>query len=229
MQFDAILHDVLIPNFCSKTNNSFIPSDIEATSVKVAEIDKADFARAWNAGLIKYVGSGNYMAAKGGTEGFFSSGPKAVTPRTFSLSVEPIITIGVLARLHFDFEWPAHLIGAQSVDWAFDAITQISDDSRDEYIACEVKKTRREIDTLLKLMHQYAALPELDILTLKDTEKNAYKKVTALRRRKAPIFWAVGPDRYEMAFSVEYTGNSAITFKPMPLKALSYSAVKFSD
>lgn len=228
MQFDAILNEILIPNFCSKANNSFIPSDIKETSVKVAEIDKVDFARAWNAGLIKYVGAGSYRAIKGGNEGFFSSGPKAVTPRTFSLSVEPIITIGVLARLHFDFEWPAHLIGAQSVDWAFDAITQISDDSNDEYIACEVKKTRREIDTLLKLMHHYATLTELDIQTLKDTEKNAYKKVIALRKRRAPIFWAVGPDRYEMVFSVEHANNGMMSFKPLPLESLYFSAVKLS-
>lgn len=222
MNFDEILNDVLVPNFCSKANNSFTPFSLKATSVKVAEIDKADFARAWNNGLIKYIGSGNYRAAKGGNEGFFSSGPKAVVPRTFSLSVEPIITIGVLARLHFDYGWPAHLIGAQSIDWAFDAITHMTDESENEHIACEVKKTRSETNTLLKLMHHYTTLPELDIQNLKGAERNAYKKVIALRKRKASLFWAVGPDRYESVFRVQYNDDGTIELVPTLLDALKY-------
>jgi hypothetical protein len=39
-----------------------------------------------------------------------------------TLWVEPIITIGALSRLHFEFGWPAAMLGMQTDDYAFDFV-----------------------------------------------------------------------------------------------------------
>lgn len=220
--FIDILDNTLIPNFCQRQTNTFFPSDFKRSSIKVANSDALDFKRAWTAGLIKHIGSGKYRAAKGGNEGFFSSGPKAVVPRTFSLSIEPIITIGMLARLHFDYGWPAHLIGAQSSDWAFDAITHMTDESENEHIACEVKTTAKQVDTLITLMKVFAEQPEITIEGLKAVEENAFKKAFALRKRRAPLFWAAGPNRYEKVFKMSYQESGVFHFEPTTISDLAY-------
>ena len=43
-------------------------------------------------------------------------------------------------------------------------------------------------------------------------ERNAYKKLAALRARKAPIFWAVGPDRAGAVYRVAYAPEGEVTF-----------------
>ncbi|TMV03142.1 hypothetical protein [Brucella haematophila] len=223
LSFQNLLTEALIPHFCTGNGGGFQPSGFDPRSVRLSETDMADFIRAWNGQLVTHIGAGKYRAARSGaSEQFFWSGSKKASPRTFTLWIEPVITLGFLARLHFDLGWPREYIGTQSAgDWAFDVIVTKNPDTMDEYIACEVKKSRKEIDALAEYMKHFAWNPH-ELHDEKNASKNAFKKVAALRKRKPPFLWLVGPDRYEQAFRVGYEDGGRITMASMPLEALSY-------
>lgn len=175
---------------------------------------------AWNAGLIEHTDRGLYRAAKSGArEQFFWSGLKTPERRSFTLWLEPVITIGGLGRLHFDHRWPREQIGCQSNDYAFDLVTYLPDTST-IYIAGEVKKTDGEIDVLLALMSRFGLDPDAPYPSA-GKERNASKKVTSLRTGHAPVFWALGPNGRSEVFQVHYDGP-IIRFEPLDETALSF-------
>ena len=57
---------------------------------------------------------------------------------------------------------------------------------------------------------------------LSNKEVNAYRKLVALRKRKAPIFWALGPERVSFVFNMSYSVDGAVTFSPAEENVLSY-------
>lgn len=199
--FKQLLKNQLIPDFCTDNAGGFLPSGFDERSAFPSISDMADFLRAWDGELVKHLGCGKYRAAlSGASEQFFWSGSKTVYPRSFTLWLEPIITLGVLARLHFDLGWPRAHIGTQSAgDWAFDVVATSSEKSLDEFIGCEVKKSVGEIDRLLKYMSVFAERPDAQH-NGQHAQKNAYKKIAALRKRKPSFLWLVGPERYEFVF-----------------------------
>ncbi|MEE9924010.1 MAG: hypothetical protein PBV01_11680 [Brucella anthropi] len=225
--FQGLLVETLIPQFCTGNAGGFLPSSFDQRSLRLSDIDMADFLRAWNGQLVTHLGSGKYRAARSGaSEQFFWSGSKNASPRTFTLWIEPVITLGILARLHFDFGWPKEFIGTQSAgDWAFDVIVTKNPDGMDEYIACEVKKSRKEIDALAEYMQHFARNPDT-LPDEKSASKNAFKKVAALRKRKPPFLWLVGPDRYEQVVRLSYEDGGRITMEDIPLDALNYQNFK---
>jgi hypothetical protein len=87
--------------------------------------------------------------------------------------------------------------------------TYWSSDSELEYIACEVKKTNAEIGKLLELMDRFGKDPHAAVAP---KEQNAFRKVKALRSRRPPLFWAVGPGRSGHAFRMEYSGDDVVCF-----------------
>src|SRR5581483_4665776 len=137
---------------------------------------------------------------------------------------EPIITVAVLARLHFELGWPKELLGTQTKGgWAFDVATYLSGGSEVEYIACEVKKTSAEVSRLLELMDRFGKDPHA---TVAPKEQNAFRKVKALRHRRPPFFWAVGPGRLSHAFIVEYVEDDVVLLHEMQdLEYLSWRKV----
>jgi hypothetical protein len=121
--FEKLLNDRLIPEFCACPIRQLDTASFKWSSVRVGEEDCRYFMMAWEAGIIQHIGRGLYRASlSAASEQFFWEGPKSLTPRPFTLWLEPIITVAGLARLHFDHGWPAHLIGTQSSDWAFDLV-----------------------------------------------------------------------------------------------------------
>jgi hypothetical protein len=109
--------------------------------------------------------------------------------------------------------------------WAFDAVGYKSESDPSMLIACEVKKSRKEIDALISHMQSFGLQPPLSseqLEQLNKTEKNAYRKVKALRERNASTFWAVGPERYEKVFSVDYREEEVIEFEPISSQALMH-------
>jgi hypothetical protein len=130
-------------------------------------------------------------------------------PRSFTLWLEPIITVAALARLHRDFGWPADLVGAQSTDWAFDLVGFRSG-SKNEYLAGEVKKSATEIAQLIEFMIHFSQDPSLGAPSSQKA-RNAYRKLEELRARHAPVFWAVGPGGISKAFQVEYGSKAEVS------------------
>jgi hypothetical protein len=219
--FEGVLYERLIPEFCGDSDRRCETSDFRGDSVRISAQDASYFVMAWEAGLIEHQGRGLYRAAgSAASEQFFWTGPRASEPRWFSLWIEPVITVAALARLHFDFGWPKHLIGTQSVDWAFDVVTFLPGQAN-EFIAGEVKKTRSEVDHLIRLMAEFGRNPRMEVPT-SGKARNAYKKVAGLRARRAPMFWAIGPDGLSKAYRVRYHQRDVVELVPADDRALRF-------
>lgn len=134
-------------------------------------------------------------------EQFFNSGAKGAVDRAFYLSIEPIITVGALARMRFDHGWPPELLGLQSKGYAFDLVAHL-EPSGPAHIACEVKKSAAEVETLIMLMHELGGHPGVDAPS-EGPRRNAWKKVQALRRETMPTFWVLGPAGLSRVFEVK--------------------------
>jgi hypothetical protein len=182
------------------------PENFVEASLKVTKYDAEQFLRCWRGGLLEHLEGGIYRYRETGTNTqFFWSGSSKDQTRSFTLWMEPIITAGSIAKLHFDLNWPLNRIASQSRDNAFDVVAY-QQNSEAEEIAGEVKKTERELDALIDLMKSFGADPSSPepIGSKQQKERNAYKKVVGLRARKAPYFWAVGPVGVRKTFRVEY-------------------------
>lgn len=227
---DRILND-LLPEFCNDPSRDLTTDGFKADWDKISEIDAADFLRGIDGGLVKHEGRGQYKAPRShALQQFFWEGPVNKIPRPVTIWVEPIITVATLARLHFDLKWPAESIGMESLDWAFDAVTYSSNSSEAEFIACEVKKSRAEVLRIVELMKQFGKQPPLNPKDMKAQELNAYKKLQALRSRRPPYFWLVGPGRLTYAFKVQYfEQDNSVNFHEIPDHELAYSKVEFSS
>ncbi len=55
-----------------------------------------------------------------------------------------------------------------------------------------------------------------------DKTRNAYKKLVGLKARRAPVFWALGPDGYSLVFRVGYQDDGRVSFKPAAQDVLDY-------
>lgn len=221
LALERLIYDRLIPEFCSDPSRGLHTSGFRKDSLNVSECDARDFLRAFDRGLIEHQGRGTYRASRSAAnEQFFWEGWKSKEPRRFSLFVEPIITVAALARLHFTYGWPKDLIAAQSLDWAFDVVAFLPGHPN-EHIAGEVKKTFSEVEGLIALMHQFASDSEIGE-PAGGRPRNAWKKVTGLRARRAPVFWAVGPDGLSKVFKVEYRSNEIVELIPSEAEALYF-------
>jgi len=219
--FEALLYDILLPAFCSDPRRGCEIKGFDRASIKVSEYDAALFLKAWEHNLVTPIRPGLYRTSAGRAgEQFFWEGQRGPGVRRFTLWLEPIITIGSLARLHFEFGWPKHLIGTQSFDGAFDVLAFLPG-SDDEFIAGEVKKTVREAELLLDLMFAFGRDPTAPEPRV-GKERNAYKKIAALRARKAPIFWLVGPDGYSCVLKVTYSEDGSVHFEQGSLETLQF-------
>lgn len=195
-------------------------SGFVSASNRTTEIDAADFLRGWNAGLCAHKGRGQYIVGQAKVhEQFFWSGTKQPENRSFTLWMEPVITVAAIGRLHLDFGWPVAALGSQSKDWAFDIVARKSDSSL--RIAGEVKKSRAEVDDLIDLMARFAGDPSAQ-LPGPGKMRNAFKKVASLRAYSADLLWIVGPDRYEFVFEMRQSEGGTIGFATVSLGALRY-------
>jgi hypothetical protein len=208
--------DDLLPKFCDDPSRGWGSAGFKQPDwSNVSKVDAKDFLRALDANLVEHVGRGQYLAPRSGAkEQFFSSGSTHVTPRPFSLWMEPIITVAGLARLHFEYGWPSECLGMQPRGYAFDLVAYNRLDRVNEHVACEVKKSTRELDQLVRLMQQFAANNVQSDASISGPEKNAFPKLKALRDRKVPVFWALGPGGASYVFRMVYGEGGLVTFNP---------------
>jgi hypothetical protein len=211
----------LIP-FCKARGYSHEGFD-GRTLGKVSPVDATDFMQAIDSGLVHHR-DGTFLAAQSkAKEQIFWEGAKGTTPRRITLWLEPIITIAGLLRLRRDHLWPASRLGLQSKTWAFDLVGYAAQDSSTEHLVCEVKKAKKEIDTLLQLMHKHLATPAEMEKEFKAAERNAFRKVLALRSSDSKVFWALGPDDYEFVFDVIRNQNGTVSLRAADRSALAAS------
>lgn len=218
---DRVLNDLLIV-FSELPNRAWCREGFRRDWTKVSDLDALDFLRAMDASLVEHVGGGLYRAPRScAGEMFFWEGSKEPTPRTVTLWVEPVITVAVLARLHFDLGWPKDLLGTQSRGYEFDVTAYRSSDLANEFVACEVKKTIRELDQMVELMQRFAAENTPPSSVGPGKELNAYRKLKGLEARRAQVFWAVGPNGANYVFRMKYSEDGA-AFEAADLTALAY-------
>ncbi len=219
---DRLLND-LLPTFCNDPTREWGSAGFRRDWHKVHDEDAEDFLRGLDAGLVEHVERGLYRAARScACEQLFFGGHKKIQPRPIFLWAEPIIAVAALVRLHFDFGWPKNLIGTQTPDWAFDVTAYQTHDAENEHIACEIKKSASELNQLVTLMKQFGkSSPSGEPHTPK--QKNAYRKVQSLRLRRAPIFWALGPNEESRVFNVTYSEGGLVTFDETLKQELNYT------
>ncbi len=186
----------------------------------LAAIDAADFMQAIDDGLISHK-DGIFSAAQSkAKEQIFWQGARDSVPRKVTLWLEPIITMAGLMRLQRDFQWPTKQLGLQSKTWAFDLVAY-GVDSSSESLVCEVKKAAHEVDVLLKFMEQRLNTPAEAPSVFKGAERNALKKVLALRASTATVFWALGPNGYGYVFNVIRSHANSVSLRHTTESALS--------
>ncbi len=212
-----LINEWLIP-FCSARGYSHEGFD-DRNIAKLCEADVRDFLQSIDNHLVCYH-DGFFTAPQSkAKQQIFWQGERSSPRRKTTLWVEPVITIGALSRLQNEYCWHANLLGLESKTWAFDLVAYCPEDQNTEYLVCEVKKSPSEIDSLISFMHKHLeSASDVDNL-LKGAERNAFKKVCALRKSKAEFFWALGPDRYEYVFKVA-RHNGSVQLNPIEGAAL---------
>lgn len=216
---DRVLND-LLPAFCNDPARNYDMAGFKANFRDVHEADADAFLKALDARLVQLDGNMYRAPRSCAREQLFTEGRKKTIPRPITIWVEPIITIATLSRLHFDFGWPKELLGTQSSDWAFDVIAFRREQSASEHVACEVKKTEKELSFLIQWMCAFGASPSR--AATNDREDNAYRKVVALKARQIPLFWAVGPGRSGTAFRASYPDDGRVVLEEVSETELRY-------
>ncbi len=200
-EFKARLPQEWLIPFCTARGYSHEGFDGHRLN-ELSEVDAADFMQAVDCGLVHH-SDGTFLAAQSkAKEQIFWEGAKSIVPRKVTLWLEPIITIAGLMRLHRNFHWNKDQLGLQSKTWAFDFVGYAANDLSNEQLVCEVKKTEQEVKTLLELMHKHLGTPAEREHEFKAAERNAFKKVLALRKSASKVFWALGPNGYGYVFNI---------------------------
>ncbi|MEI6703028.1 MAG: hypothetical protein WCL71_05760 [Deltaproteobacteria bacterium] len=228
IEFSRRIADEWLPIYCNdpKRIEHHAVEGFKWESVKVSAMDAYDFMCALDHKIVIDTGGGRFrMPQSKANEYMFTHGSNAISPRPLTLWLEPVITIGVMARLHMYYGWPISCLGMQSEDWAFDFVVFKPHDLVKEHIAGEVKKTEKELDTFIANLHRSCVEGDIDIKTLSAARINAHKKWLGLRRSNAPLFWALGPNGYGHIFKVDYSPDGVISLHETTDDQLYYSAV----
>ncbi|MDP3847197.1 MAG: hypothetical protein Q8R10_12325 [Pseudomonas sp.] len=201
--FTRRLHGEWLPSFCDAPHRNYTSAGFRDESIhKLTEFDAHWFMQAVDARLVSQ-SDGFFLAPRSkAKEQIFWQGAKAQSPRPITLWLEPVITIGALARLSQQFGWPAANLGAQSKTWEFDLVCYGAS-SDVELICCEVKKHSKEIAQLLHYMHLHCALAPHAEEPSDPKERNAYRKVQGIRVSWPRYFWALGPGGEGQVFRVQ--------------------------
>lgn len=195
-----------LPSFCGAPHRNYSTLGFKKESIRnLTEHDAHWFLRSIDLGHVHELDGFFVAPLSKAKEQIFWQGPKNIEPRPITLWVEPVITIGALAKLCGIYKWPIEKLGTQSKTWAFDLVGY-GENPDDEILACEVKKSVKEIDTLIELMRAYS-YENLIEEPPSGKERNAYKKVMGIRRTWPTIFWALGPNDYSKVYEIVRTGD----------------------
>ncbi|MFT5725926.1 MAG: hypothetical protein ACI8PB_000042 [Desulforhopalus sp.] len=206
--FTDRLNKEWLPNFCHAPHRNYSTDGFKEQSIsKLNDYDAYWFLKAIDSGLVTEVDGFFTAPLSKAKEQIFWTGSKKENPRPLTLWVEPIITIGAVARLNMEFDWPIGKLGTQSKTWAFDLVGY-GKTSTEEQLVCEVKKATKEIEELMHFMRMYCNTPHLSSEPKNSKERNAYRKVQGIRRSWPLLFWALGPKGEGEVYNICRVGNS---------------------
>jgi len=192
-------------------------------SIVVGEFDAANFLRSLDGGLAQDTGGGRYRCAQSkAVEQLFWEGKRDRVPRPITLWLEPVIGVATLARIHYDLGWPQAQLGMQTADYAFDLAVYSDGTSARQLIACEVKKSRLEVDGLVADLQHHSRERSVTPISPSQRHRNSIKKWGALRRHQPYFLWIVGPGGYGFAFELRHT-EATTTLHPVDVGRLSFT------
>lgn len=219
--FTNQLHALWLPSFCLDEKRKFDPAGFKNASIILSEFDAGNFLRAIDSGLVRDTGGGRFQCLRSSAqEQIFWEGLKSVEPRPLTLWLEPVITMGTIARLSLDFGWPLEVLGMQSKDWAFDFVVYQSPTSTKEHISGEVKTTAVQCDNLIADLQTYGQTGVNESLSEHPRHKNSFKKWQSLLKSRVNLLWVVGPDNYTHLFEVQYGPEKTANFRKTTLDRL---------
>ncbi len=224
-EFMRRLNEEWLPAYCNDPKRQYPIEGFGSGKDSLTDKDAEDFMRAIDHGVAS-IGDRQRLKMTHGhaSETLFWEGEKNVHPRPISLWLESVITVAVGARLHLDYGWPIQFLGMQSKDSAFDVMAFKAPDFMNEYVAVEVKKASREVDTLLENLVKCCAGDHDPSCYSKGKRLNAHRKWIALKARHPQLFWAVGPYPDSRLFEVLVT-----TDKNIRLEAVSTARLHFDQ
>lgn len=154
----------------------------------------------------------------------FSHGTSWEALRKTTLSLEPIICVGAVARLIDQYGWPASQLGQCAFPWPFDLVC-FDRDRKKELVNCEVKKSHNEVAALMNWMRYFAAIAPLEVTPTNSIKKNAYKKIVGLRKSRPAYFWVLGPEGIGNTYRLVWDRDDTLfQFAPVPERVLAYAA-----
>lgn len=221
-EFKSRLYADWLPTFANDAKRQYGVQGFRDESIKLGEFDAANFLRAMAGSLVEDLGGGRYRCAHSrANEQLFWTGERSKVPRPMTLWLEPVITIATLARLHYDLGWPEGRLGMQTADYAFDLAAYADGEGSGLVIACEVKKSRSEVDHLVSNLKYHSQEQDREPQSERSRHLNSFRKWVALRRRRPALLWIVGPDGYEFVFELGHTADST-RLRPVPVETLRF-------
>lgn len=203
--FQSLVVEQLLPQFCSHYGYD-IAGFKKETIERIGHYDAMWFLEALRTQAVTYNKPFFLAPQSGAKEQIFWQAGQSKLPRPITIWVEPVVTIAAAGRLHSQFNWPRYLIGLQSKkNWAFDLVGY--DSCLSPMLVCEVKKSHREVDQLINAMLGYFQQLPLTDEPKKQSLRNAYRKVVALREMMPRVVWVVGPENYGEVFSCLWNSN----------------------
>jgi hypothetical protein len=229
LEFRERLDDDWLPAFCDPRPPEIVVNGFVEKSIdKLSAFDARWFMTAVDAQLVSHVDGFFATPQNHAKELIFWTGTKQDGRRRITLWIEPIITIGAVARLVHEFGWPADRVGTQSKTWAFDLVCY-GTDLRKEPILGEVKKSEAELSALVRFMRRYGGTEPLATEPKNARELNAYRKVKAVRGSWPRYVWALGPKDCGSVFAIRREGSSLrFAMDPIDRNALTYRGDTYS-
>lgn len=224
IRFTERLRDEWLPTYCHDPKRDYSVAGYRDRPNQITASDASDFMWSLDNRIVEDHGGGRYRVPRSGADVIiFWEGRKAKSPGPITLSREPVITIASIARLYRDHRWPTNCLGMEPGRWQFDFGAFLSAASSKEHIAGEVKKDVKELDRLLKHLHDMCRDGGSRISVSTAGRADACKKWEGLCRSRAPLFWAVGPGGISHVLEVSYDSEGPASFKEVSFERLAYN------
>ena len=113
-------------------------------------------------------------------------------------------------------DWVRNRRPMLSTSWAIQA------DQITELVVCETRPTQRVVDRLIGLIQKHGATPKEDFKHFRPGERNALKKVIALRESASHTLWVPGPNDDGFVFAVARDKAGSVVLTPTGDSALHF-------
>lgn len=198
-KFRALVAEQIWLRFCNAPSRRQVKRQlVEASLEKVTDRDAEWFVRTFDSGILCEVDGDFHAPQKSAKERIFWHGPKVDMPQDVTLSIEGIVGIGAIGRLHQEHGWPPEFLGLQPKPWAFDLVAY--GDNKAPILVGEVKTDPKEIDAMGDYFEcKFGG----DESLLKASKKNWNKKIKWLHTQDTQVVWALAPDGHERIYKID--------------------------